>query len=416
MRAMRAQEGFGTFALPVDAAGRGPRPGRRRRRRRRRAPGPPGRPHRHPRRHRHRLTPATATCDDGLRWTRCPSTPSARGATRCGCWRAIALRPDGAAGRRPHVLVRSSRSWPSTAGLLITFVLAVAVRLAAVRAVPWVRPGRAIPDRRADGRVRIPDPVPPLTATSWFGRLRERVRSGAALEGDRLPPRPPPGRRARLRPDDRGVGRLAGDAAAAGYVDDLAGRLGEVLLLRDHARAPARGWPPRVGVVGLVVVAPWITIGVGRLELALARALLGPSADAEHAAQVTRLETSRTAAVDSAEAERRRIERDLHDGAQQRLVALAADLGAAREKLDTRSGGRARDGGRRPRGGQGGAEGDPRPRPRHPPGDPRGPRPRRRAVGRRRPLAGPGDPRRRRRQRGRRRRSRARRTSWSTRR
>ena len=70
------------------------------------------------------------------------------------------------------------------------------------------------------------------------------------------------------------------------------------------------------------------------MSVALARALLGPSADAAHAAQVQRLETSRTAAVDSAEAERRRIERDLHDGAQQRLVALAAGLGAAKEKLD----------------------------------------------------------------------------------
>jgi signal transduction histidine kinase len=49
---------------------------------------------------------------------------------------------------------------------------------------------------------------------------------------------------------------------------------------------------------------------------------------------VTRLETSRAAAVDSAEAERRRIERDLHDGAQQRLVALAMGLGTARERLD----------------------------------------------------------------------------------
>jgi signal transduction histidine kinase len=44
---------------------------------------------------------------------------------------------------------------------------------------------------------------------------------------------------------------------------------------------------------------------------------------------------SRTAAVDSAEAERRRIERDLHDGAQQRLVSLAMDLGQAAEKFDT---------------------------------------------------------------------------------
>jgi signal transduction histidine kinase len=40
------------------------------------------------------------------------------------------------------------------------------------------------------------------------------------------------------------------------------------------------------------------------------------------------------AAVGSAEAERRRIERDLHDGAQQRLVALAMDLGMARERFD----------------------------------------------------------------------------------
>ena len=49
---------------------------------------------------------------------------------------------------------------------------------------------------------------------------------------------------------------------------------------------------------------------------------------------MTRLEASRAAAVDSAESERRRIERDLHDGAQQRLVALAMDLGRARERFD----------------------------------------------------------------------------------
>ena len=77
------------------------------------------------------------------------------------------------------------------------------------------------------------------------------------------------------------------------------------------------------------------------------------------------------AAVDSAEAERRRIERDLHDGAQQRLVALAMDLGRAREQLRRRS--RAGPGARRrrPRRGQGGARRAARPRPRHPPGDPR---------------------------------------------
>ena len=43
---------------------------------------------------------------------------------------------------------------------------------------------------------------------------------------------------------------------------------------------------------------------------------------------------SRDASVDAARAERRRIERDLHDGAQQRLVALAMDLGLAKERLE----------------------------------------------------------------------------------
>jgi signal transduction histidine kinase len=45
------------------------------------------------------------------------------------------------------------------------------------------------------------------------------------------------------------------------------------------------------------------------------------------------LQTTRARVVDSAEAELRRIERDLHDGAQARLVALALDLGMAREKM-----------------------------------------------------------------------------------
>ncbi|HKY64899.1 MAG TPA: histidine kinase, partial [Acidimicrobiales bacterium] len=75
--------------------------------------------------------------------------------------------------------------------------------------------------------------------------------------------------------------------------------------------------------------------GWAAMQLRLAQALLGPDPEAVHHEQVTRLETSRTAAVDSAEAERRRIERDLHDGAQQRLVALAMGLGAARQRLES---------------------------------------------------------------------------------
>ena len=62
----------------------------------------------------------------------------------------------------------------------------------------------------------------------------------------------------------------------------------------------------------------------------LARRLLGPSL----AARVERLTETRAGAVDAAAAELQRIERDLHDGAQARLVALAMDLGMAEERFD----------------------------------------------------------------------------------
>jgi len=52
-------------------------------------------------------------------------------------------------------------------------------------------------------------------------------------------------------------------------------------------------------------------------------------------ARIGELETSRAGVVDAAETERRRIERDLHDGAQQRLVSLAMDLGRAKAKFGT---------------------------------------------------------------------------------
>jgi signal transduction histidine kinase len=89
-----------------------------------------------------------------------------------------------------------------------------------------------------------------------------------------------------------------------------------------------------LGLLGVLLAAPWLTRALARLDVAAGRWLLAPPRRDELGAQVTRLETSRAAAVDSAEAERRRIERDLHDGAQQRLVALAMGLGNARERLE----------------------------------------------------------------------------------
>jgi signal transduction histidine kinase len=90
-------------------------------------------------------------------------------------------------------------------------------------------------------------------------------------------------------------------------------------------------WPGALGVaaLGLVLLATGAyALGVvagARAELA--RAALSSKDDTEDVLQLVR---SRARLVDAFEAERRRIERDLHDGAQQRLVALTMSLGLAR--------------------------------------------------------------------------------------
>ncbi|WP_073257076.1 sensor histidine kinase [Cryptosporangium aurantiacum] len=85
---------------------------------------------------------------------------------------------------------------------------------------------------------------------------------------------------------------------------------------------------PTVGVVGLLLLlaAPWITRGLLWPERLLARTLLRP----------TRADTLRQAhaqAMDDSAARLRRIERDLHDGAQAQLVTLALELGLAKDEL-----------------------------------------------------------------------------------
>jgi signal transduction histidine kinase len=89
--------------------------------------------------------------------------------------------------------------------------------------------------------------------------------------------------------------------------------------------------------IGLALAAPWIARAVAGAESRLAANLLGASERASYAAlanRVDELSARREQLVAVVEAERRRIERDLHDGAQQRLVALAMNLGMAKEKFE----------------------------------------------------------------------------------
>ncbi|MFF2149326.1 histidine kinase [Kitasatospora sp. NPDC058190] len=83
----------------------------------------------------------------------------------------------------------------------------------------------------------------------------------------------------------------------------------------------------------LLVAAPWPTTLTAWLEVRSAQLLLGPNRAEKLERRVEEIAESRAGLVDAVDAERRRIERDLHDGAQQRLTSLAMNLGLARRTL-----------------------------------------------------------------------------------
>ena len=80
-----------------------------------------------------------------------------------------------------------------------------------------------------------------------------------------------------------------------------------------------------------VLAAPLLLRGYGLL----ARSILAPDGEAELAQRVRQLTQTRTEALDTGASEIRRIERDLHDGAQARLVAMGMTLDAAGQVIDT---------------------------------------------------------------------------------
>jgi signal transduction histidine kinase len=89
--------------------------------------------------------------------------------------------------------------------------------------------------------------------------------------------------------------------------------------------------------LGLLVAIPFAAL-LNLIALAhreLARVLLGPSRRDALQQRVKTLSRTRTSVVEAMLAERRRIERDLHDGVQQHLVHLAMSLGMAKERIET---------------------------------------------------------------------------------
>ncbi|MFD0418649.1 sensor histidine kinase [Streptomyces sp. NPDC127108] len=192
---------------------------------------------------------------------------------------------------------------------------------------------------------RVPGPVPPRPGSGLFGRVDARLRDSAGWRAvwyvlAKLP-----------------VGALGMYAVlfwGTGLINLTAplrwGVFGQQASPADGGGMPVVTPVPVGGFdvhtfagtfvavplgLALLLLAPWTTRLVVEADRRLLRALLGPGL----AARVRDLEETRALAVDDSVALLRRVERDLHDGAQVRLVAVAMSLDMIKERLGEPDGG-----------------------------------------------------------------------------
>ena len=108
---------------------------------------------------------------------------------------------------------------------------------------------------------------------------------------------------------------------------------GPVALAVGHASTVGQATPYMIAGLVLLPLAPYLLTLVAGADAAVARALLAGGSAERLRAELTEVSRSRARLADAFDAERRRIERDLHDGAQQKLVSLTMQLGLARLDL-----------------------------------------------------------------------------------
>ncbi len=117
---------------------------------------------------------------------------------------------------------------------------------------------------------------------------------------------------------DTGVGRLSTEGIARVFSTGV-----DVPVL----------WAPVVGILAAVLALATI-LALALLHGVITRAILVPSREGILAAQAQVSEERREGALRASEVERTRIERDLHDGVQPRLVSVGMTLGLAQQKID----------------------------------------------------------------------------------
>ncbi|EDY44120.1 two-component system sensor kinase [Streptomyces sp. SPB074] len=159
------------------------------------------------------------------------------------------------------------------------------------------------------------------------------------LRGARLVGRAERGRARRLLgvriEEPSRIPRGAGGGSALGRLwDDVKDPVGWRTALYSVIRLPWGIVTFTVSLVSFFALWPvlgYLVRGMANVDRAMVRGLLSPSTELER--RIAELESGRGVVVDTAAADLRRIERDLHDGAQARLVALAMGLGLAKEKV-----------------------------------------------------------------------------------
>jgi signal transduction histidine kinase len=259
--------------------------------------------------------------------------------------------------------------WRSVAYLLTSAptALAVAAPLGAC-SLPWVVLIRRLVthDDRAVGTLVVlagfatvlAATVGPLWAVGIAALERSRLRlvdDRPAPSGHRRPPTPGPWPWLRTRFTEAATWRELAYAAllatvvpamyaAVAMVVLLVGLLAASPLLVDTGQpmmlaglativSPRQAVPYAIAGMVLLPTLPYLAALAAGAHAALARALITGDADELLRTELVEVHQSRARLVGAFEAERRRIERDLHDGAQQRLVDLTLRLGLARHDL-----------------------------------------------------------------------------------
>ncbi|WP_073264949.1 sensor histidine kinase [Cryptosporangium aurantiacum] len=227
-------------------------------------------------------------------------------------------------------------AWTLASGLLVTLLMVTQLGGPAFLGAAWVTRRLAALERRRAGWV-LGQPIdPPYTPVS--GTLRERVAGTAA--------QPATWRDLAWLVTLFPLGLTFGVAGVVVAAVDLGAILAPIwawAVPNPHAPWPMKPLmtttPGRIGLtfigLALLPVAVWLVRTLARWQATLARVLLAPGLHVRLVQETARLASTRARVVDAQAAELRRIERDLHDGAQARIVAAGMTLALAARRART---------------------------------------------------------------------------------